>query len=106
MLHRDPRIGRDLPPYDMLRRSFHGWAATSCSGGGAPTGARHCYSVTVYLIHFFLEICHFFSRFNVLSLEYSAVFSDPNIHFRTEVTVRSYPKIVPTAYLKIGVSEA
>ncbi len=47
-----------------------------------------------YLIHFFLEICHFFSRFYVRSLEYSYVFSDPNIHFGTEV--RSYPKTVPT----------
>jgi hypothetical protein len=43
----------------------------------------------MYLIHFFLEIRHIF-RFYVRSLEYSYVFSDPNIHFRTEV--RSYPK--------------
>ncbi len=32
------------------------------------------------------------------SLEYSCVFSDPNINFGTEV--RSYPKNVPTVFLK------
>jgi hypothetical protein len=58
------------------------------------------YSVCKYLIRFFLEIFHFFSRFYVPSLEYSFVFADPNIDFRSEV--RSYP----TAFLKIGISEA
>jgi hypothetical protein len=52
-----------------------------------------------YLIHFFLEICHFFSRFYVRSLEYSYVFSDPNIHFG-----RRYVPILKT--LQFGVSEA
>ena len=46
----------------------------------------------------------FLSRFYVRSLEYSYVFADPNIHFRSEV--RSYPKNVPTVFFKIGVSEA
>ncbi len=39
---------------------------------------------------FFSRFVTFFSRFYVRSLEYSYVFSDPNIDFRSEV--RSYPK--------------
>jgi hypothetical protein len=52
----------------------------------------------MYLIHFFSRGVTFFSRFYVRSLEYYCVFSDPNIHFRTEVC--SYPKIVSTVFLK------
>ncbi len=53
---------------------------------------------------FFSRFVTFFSRFYVRSLEYSYVFSDPNMHFGSEVL--SYPKNVPTVFLKIGVSEA
>ncbi len=53
---------------------------------------------------FFSRFVTFFSIFYVRSLEYFYVFSDPNIHFWTEV--RSYPKNVPTSFLKIGASEA
>jgi hypothetical protein len=45
---------------------------------------------------FFSRFATFFSRFYLRSLEYSYVFSDPNIHFRTEVC--SYPKNVPTVF--------
>ncbi len=51
-----------------------------------------------YLMHFSLEISYFFSRFCVRSLEYSYMFSDPNIHFWTEVC--SYPNKVPTFFKK------
>jgi hypothetical protein len=58
----------------------------------------------LYLIHLFSRFTTFFLRFFVRSLEYSYVFSDLNINFRTEVG--SYPKNVLTGFLKIGVSEA
>jgi hypothetical protein len=45
---------------------------------------------------FFSRFVKFFSRFYVRSLEYSYVFSDPNILIRTEV--RSFPKNVPTIF--------
>jgi hypothetical protein len=60
--------------------------------------------LTMYLIHFFSRFATFFSIFYVRSLEYSYVFSDPKINFRTDV--RSYPKNVPTVFFKVGVSEA
>jgi hypothetical protein len=47
---------------------------------------------------FFSRFVTFLSRFYVRSLEYSYVFSDPNIHFRSEV--RSYLKNVPTVFFK------
>jgi hypothetical protein len=56
-------------------------------------------ALSLYLILFFSRFATFFSRFYVRSLKYSYVFSDPNIHFRTEV--RSYPKNVPTFFLKL-----
>jgi hypothetical protein len=47
-------------------------------------------------MHFFLKICHLFLEIYVRSLEYPYVFSDPNIHFLSEV--RSYSKNFPTLF--------
>ncbi len=54
-----------------------------------------------YLIHIFLEICHFF-------LEILRTFTGVFLRLlRFEYSIsRSYPKNVPTVFLKIGVSEA
>jgi hypothetical protein len=52
---------------------------------------------TIWYI-FLSRFTPFLSRVCVLSLVYSYVFSDPNIHFWTEV--RSYPKNVPTVVFK------
>jgi hypothetical protein len=57
-------------------------------------GSEGSIPLALYLIHFFSGFVTFFSRFYVRSLEYSYVFSDPNVYFRTSVRseVRSYPK--------------
>ncbi len=82
-----------------------GWANWAC-WGRVRGGQVESDSVSGYLIHFFSRFTTIFSRFCIRSLtrKYFYVFSDPNINFRTEV--RSYPKTVPTFFLKIRVSEA
>jgi hypothetical protein len=80
------------------------WADGLCGAGRAFSWQPSFQtSQRPYLIHFFSRFVTFFSRFYVRSLEYSYVFCDPNIHFRSEV--RSYPKNDPTVFFKIGVSE-
>jgi hypothetical protein len=62
------------------------------------THANHaCVLFHQYLIHFFLEIYHKFSRFCERLLECSQAFSDLKIRCRTEV--RSYPNNVPTLFI-------
>jgi hypothetical protein len=59
-------------------------------------GPAHAHSR--YLILFLFEICHLFLEILRMFTGIFLRFSDPNIHFRSEV--RSYPKNVPTVFFK------